>query len=106
MDALLEWLTTKATGDNALSLGILMSFIIAGRAIWWWGFRERNKDNANDVGVITDYHETATASLRQMTQSVVRIEGKLDQVLDGDGCQAKSFMPRDPGGSGIHQRGN
>lgn len=100
MDAFIEWAMSKATGDNVLALGLLILIVIAGRFIYWWGFRPRDKDNPNDVGILTDYHEVATDTLRQMGKTIPRIEGKLDQVLDGAAC--RNFAPADPNKSGIH----
>lgn len=106
MDAFLDWLLKNATGDNLLSVGILAFLAIAGRAVWWWGFRDRSKENPNDVGVLTEYYETGTQTLKENARNIA----VLTQVVGSIKQDTTELVERQcpiigkPADSGIHGR--
>ena len=110
MDAFINWLMTRVTGDNVLAIGLLIGLSILARQFWHWGLRPRCEENPNDVGVITDHYETLTSTAKENAANIralASIIGSVDQhVRDikkdtADLIVAKNTPFQRPGDSGI-----
>lgn len=111
--------------DKALIYGPLGVFALlvvwgvreAWFALWHSLFRAPTKDDHGNIdhgGYVTRFFTKAiegidanTEANKAITESVVRVEEKVDAVLDGRGCRNYSPLSGDTnaGGSGIHTRG-
>ena len=80
-------------------------------ALWNVLFRSPSKDDKGNIdhgGYFVQFFAKAIESIdannestKTLTESMVRVEQKVNKVLDGGGC--RNYSPVDPGGSGIHR---